>query len=509
MEFDETRPIYIDAGTSHYAGPGGDVVGDMQQPYDSQRANEHNDYAGSAEAIPEPYSFGATVPRTIRITSDVVAMPDVVSARDAAERPSDHALIEPRPYDEEPAGSQLRLGNLGHELAHADGAFRRVVAEDAERSTYNEGSIERQAHDIAVGISLERTREALRESLIPHVHGPLIDEHLGIRGTDSIVPARLRVMHAQAERTAGQRLSFTTWMADHASDEQLLDVLRWHDSYLTDLDNDPAFQNRVASARQGVVEGITLSIDSSDLHPDIMLTEADVQAVDIFHGSPLSPFMAQARGYVDQRLPHRIQVRDDFTDYDLFHELFHSRFGGLDNTVDEGVTDILATEAYNRIHPEAEHNHLDESVYSLHIAVAGAYQRLSGGRLNTRELSRLYAGPDGGQNAEALMDSIDQAVGMSVTWPLLECKHRIAQRAREMNYSPAEVQTIALNSLVQLANIMADAIWDNGQQVAYTAQQYSSRFDAPEIQANYSETLIELARSFTPRLRDLNRTIVV
>jgi len=72
------------------------------------------------------------------------------------------------------------------------------------------------------------------------------------------LPALFQDLHKQAEQEYGDELPFLTWMADHATDEQLLNVWQWHDAYLDNLDTDSTFQERIHSIKSRHLEGFSM-----------------------------------------------------------------------------------------------------------------------------------------------------------------------------------------------------------------------------------------------------------
>lgn len=233
---------------------------------------------------------------------------------------------------------------------------------------------------------LDQSREIIKNNIVEGIDDVAVDVRMGLRADDCILPPLFQELHRRAEEKVGGEITFLKWMTDHATNEQLTNVWQWHDKYLSDLDNDPAFQERVSSIKAGYVEGSKQAIAAGALHPDIAVHEPKMEAIHVVHGSPFSPVLANANAYVDRKIGV-VQMREGIDDFMLYHEITHL-FGGMQFEFDEGITDLVAAEVYNRVHPEDGHVDPRSSVYADQIATLEAIDRMSGGQAGLYELSR-------------------------------------------------------------------------------------------------------------------------
>ena len=235
---------------------------------------------------------------------------------------------------------------------------------------------------------LDTSRMVIRGGILWGVDDVAVDNYLGIRAEASILPGFLCGLHKQAEQKLGHELSFLAWMSHKptsrepygASDDQLLNVWQWHDQYLAGRNNDPAFRERIIALREGYMRGLTAAIQAKDLHPSLGSEPADINRIMVVHGSPFSPILAFAKGYADKH-GQEVQVRQDVTDYEMYHEVTHMLNGGLVGELDEGATDMIATTIYNHAHPVEERVAIEDSVYFDQVAVLQSIGRMTDGEV--------------------------------------------------------------------------------------------------------------------------------
>jgi len=92
-----------------------------------------------------------------------------------------------------------------------------------------------------------------------------------------------------------------------------------------------------------------------------------IDSMTITHGSPFSPTLAIAEAYADKER-NSIQIREGARDIVLHHEMTHILSKGLYFTFDEGATDLVTAEIYNRSYPDREKFDPRSSVYSDQVA---------------------------------------------------------------------------------------------------------------------------------------------
>jgi hypothetical protein len=341
-------------------------------------------------------------------------------------------------------------------------------------------------HGEFIAQELSQSRELIRGSVIEGVDDVDVDRHLGLRTDDCMLPPLFQELHRRAEAETGDEVTFLKWMTDHATDEQLLNVWQWHDHYLSRLDNDPAFQERVSSIKAGYAEGSGLAIEAGALHPDLSVQEPTMSIIDVVHGSPFSPILAAANAYAD-KTSGVVQMREGAGDYTLYHEVTHLLTGGVNFEFDEGITDLVTAEVYNRVHPEQERVDPRGSVYADQIVTLDALNRMSGGRVGLRELSRVYAGPDGFQNTLGFIARIDEVVGLPVTLPLLKSARELFARNAGI-YGGGAVRSAVQLHMRQQAEFLADMMFDSeGNKVAGTIPELLARIVSEDTAAKYSQ----------------------
>lgn len=304
----------------------------------------------------------------------------------------------------DPHAHEGQLVVLGRNVLERIGIHTRKKPYALERPYLQESQARKTE---SISRELEATRNALRENIIQGVDDVAIDEYLGLRTPEaSILPSFIASLHEEAEKEKGQTLSFTEWMSEIATNEQLLNVLQWHDTYLEELDNDPEFLERVAQIKSDYMAGTTKAIEEGKLHPSVARDPADLDAFTVRHASPLSPVMAEAsvgKGVV--------QVRPDFSDFTLYHEFTHP-LGGFNFMTDEGATDEIAKIIFES---NPHFNASDTSpihVYQEQSETLSILERLSDGELTLYRISKLYANSsDRNENMAELIDTVDTKLG--------------------------------------------------------------------------------------------------
>lgn len=169
----------------------------------------------------------------------------------------------------------------------------------------------------------------------------------------------------------------------------------------------------MASIKAGYMEGSQKAISEGTLHPDIAVDKPTMESIRFVHGSPFSPLLTNMHAYADRKTGV-VQLREGTSDFVLYHETTHLLSGGMLFEFDEGITDLVAAEVYNRSHPE--HDQVDPRglVYGDQIATLDAVNRMTGGTLGLRELSQDYAGPDLYENTHSFVVRADGAIGLPV-----------------------------------------------------------------------------------------------
>jgi hypothetical protein len=298
--------------------------------------------------------------------------------------------------------------------------FGRELMERAGLRTPNEPQLvdrpfleaDQAARREAVHEELTASRDLLRDRINPGIDGLVIDEYLGLRENhQTLLPDHFKHVHQQAEADTGRRLSFTEWMSDHATDDQLLNVWQWHDHYLRTLDEAPEYQSQIERVTQGYADGVDAAIADGTLHPS-MRHEGNGDGVTIRHGSPFSPLMAVGYAYVDPDL-RTIYTRQGVTDYSMFHERTHLE-GGLGSTFDEGATELITYAVYSRSGTVAEPYGIEGSAYRDNIATLVSLDMMTGRHVGLYGISEFYAGPYRQANAAAFAIHVDDEIGLPV-----------------------------------------------------------------------------------------------
>jgi hypothetical protein len=209
-----------------------------------------------------------------------------------------------------------------------------------------------------------------------------------------------------------------------------------------------------------------------------------LENVRIVHGSPFSPVLATAHAYIDENT-NTIQIREQIDDIRLFHETTHILWGGLPFALDEGATDMITAEIYNRVHPEAPY-YLMDSAYLDQIDTIQALSLMIGSQLGLRELSFYYAGADTIENTLWLADHIDEALAMPITVPLIQASQEFIQE-HILHGDGAVLRKAAELFLKHQVMLLREVLFDKaGNQVASTADEAAARLLTPAIISKYS-----------------------
>lgn len=387
------------------------------------------------------------------------------------------SMLEEQPLQHH--AKESRLARLGRSFL-----AKRGYAAPLPANHVAEQSADQSMHKESIASELKASREFIKNGIIEGIDDLAVDVRLGMRTDDCILPPFLQELHRQAEAEAGTAVPFLEWMTDSATDEQLLNVWQWHDSYLDKLDNDPAFQERITLLKQGYAEGSQLATTEGPLHPDIATQEAELEEIRIVHGSPFSPVLATAQAYIE---PHTdvVQILAGASDFTLYHEMTHVRYGGLGFGFDEGMTEVIAAEIYNRSHPKEEHVDVRKEVYSGEIAMHDAIARMTEGKVGLYETSGAYAGSSRSKNIDVLIAQIDDAIGLPIIRPVLAAAQTImeANMARLPSHAAG---ALARNFLQLQTELFAAAMLDDhGNKVATTIPEIIARMFSTEIMGKY------------------------
>jgi len=262
---------------------------------------------------------------------------------------------------------------------------------------------------------LDRTRDKLRRTILNTVDEQVIDTYIGVRtdDPDSILPSTLKIAHRQAENTAGESITFSRWMADYASDEELLNVWQWHKDYLNSRDNDPEFIARIQNVKAGYLVGLEAAIAAGEIDPAMRMTTEQIDSIRIQHSSPFSPITAYAHAHADTTL-RSIRLRHATNDFSIYHEIAHLRGGGLGRLHEEGAAELIATIIYNYSHSAEEQIDPTNSVYTPLVQSLASIERLTEGNMNLRQISAISAGPSERQNFLVFATQVDTFIELAL-----------------------------------------------------------------------------------------------
>jgi hypothetical protein len=409
---------------------------------------------------------------------------------------------QPQPRFTRASDIDLRRHNLSKALASPTGAARYVVgAEDrrVEELLDERPHPENQQRQSEIIDELDASREQIMDGIVKGVDDVAIDARLGLRTDDSVLPPIFRELHRQAEEDAGHEITFLKWMTDYASNTHLLNVWQWHDHHLSKLDDDPAFQEQISLVKTEYTEGSQKAIDAGALHPDIAVQKPEMDAVSVVHGSPFSPTLANAYAF-GNRDTSEIQVREGVSDILLYHEVTHLLNGGLISEFDEAATDLIAGTVYNHSNPEREHVDPSNLVYPDQAASLAAIERMTGGKMNLYELSRIYSGPDHWTNTIHFGLQVDEAVGLPITLPLVESSREIMDKMVD-NFDGATVPRAAQLLVRVQTEFLAAMMFDNkGNKVASTVHELANRMLSPGTLAKYDIEEIHIGLSILAKV---------
>lgn len=316
----------------------------------------------------------------------------------------------------EPYANQSRLASIARRVLTATTRYQPKEPEPIPRPFLDESQARQQAR---ITEELNHSRELLRRNLLFGVDDIVVDQFLGLRAEESILPNTIRQAHRQAEAAQEKEISFLSWMADIATDEQLINVWQWHDAYLRERDEDPEFQERIARIKAEYGQGLEKAIAAGLLPPEVAIDKVQLDSLSFRHGSPFSPVLASAQAYVDHDV-REIQLREGTNDFTLYHEISHTLTGGLHPAFDEGLTDMMAATIYNGVREDAR-DHVDphEHAYADQIATLEALGRIIGSPSVMYEFAQVGSGSDKIYNSVALLRHVDAKIGLPLMSGLL------------------------------------------------------------------------------------------
>jgi hypothetical protein len=387
----------------------------------------------------------------------------------------------------DPYAGQPRVLALGRGMLAKAGLFITKPPQIVERPGLREAQAARKNH---IESRLDDSREAIRSGTVFGVDDVVVDTYLGLREESSLLPDFFRQLHRQTEEKKGKKLSFLEWMADHADNEQLLNVWQWHDSYLQKLDSDPAFQEKVANVKQAYSRGISAAVVSGELHPYMHVTGEDVEAMDVVHASPLSSLTAIAFASADQTL-NKVFVRGDIDEAKLFHEMTHLAKPGFHSVFTEGATELITSVIYNNAYPGNELYDLEHSPYEEQMDVLASFDRLAEGRLGVHELSRLYAGDNRNFNTVNLVAEADAGLAAPVCLYALQRVYAKTQDAGDI-FTEAEIIHATQYLLRSWVSVLEDAYFDDhGKRMHYDADSLLERLLSSDILRRHEQSSVD------------------
>lgn len=333
---------------------------------------------------------------------------------------------------------------------------------------------------------LQISRELIKRGIVNGIDDVAVDTRLGVRSDECMLPPSLQDLLREAEEEVGHEVTFLNWMTDHATDAQLTKVWQWHDEYLTSLDNDPDFQERVTTLKAAYRQGLEDAIAEGTLHPNMAIGKSRIASAYVTHGSPFSPLLAYSHAYVDA---NTIQVRKDVTDATLYHEMTHL-LTDVSAFELEGVADLIAGEIYNRSNSEQAPIDPRRSIYADQIAAFDALGRMAEGRVGLYELSHAFAAPDMSTCAAQLAIYFDKAIGLPLTFPFLNSSLEQVERLAT-THDGGVARGVAQKMMRIQAEFLAAMMLDGeGNKIARTAQALLERMVSDDIRSIYHATVI-------------------
>ncbi len=355
-----------------------------------------------------------------------------------------HELLDEPPqidtYDHMP-----RSKKIGRKLIETTGLAKNLPPYTPERPGLEQSQYEKNK-DIA--IELEVVRSLLHDNLTEEDNQKM-DLFLGIVADDTkatILPNSLKTFFEQGRKDFGDDLTFLGWATNHASDEQLLNILQWNDDYLRSLDEADEFKERATKLKDEYRQGLDSAIKKGLLHPSLAASASEMNKIPIRHASPLSPIIAEAHGYIDTT-SKAVHVRPHENDFTFYHELTHLRGSGFVSELEEGRTDLIAEAIYNEVYDEPLPQ--EELVpYAHQIGTLAALERLVGEKANLFQLSKLSSEDDATDNTLALLHQVDDSLG----FPLLEAA---ILHARQLPYDDGGKDFFINNSIVAVEILLS------------------------------------------------------
>lgn len=387
-----------------------------------------------------------------------------------------------------------KMREYGHRMLAAVGIVEPKKPQVIERPWLARSQASREEH---IKSLLDESRERLRAGTVFGVDDIEVDAYLGLRAEEnqSILPPIFRRWHAKAEEASGRQLSFLEWMTDHATDEQLLNVWQWHDSYLQRLDSEPRFQEMVAKVKRDYVRGVKRAVKDGRLDPAVLESLnalGGLDGVTITHASPFTAYTATTRARVD-RENRRVTVSGAVDEKHLFHELTHVLQGGFLSLLNEGYTELVTAEIYNHAQRKKAKYDLEHSVYKDQIALCRILERLTHGVLDIREMSRIGTGDNPAVNSVRATLAVDERLGMPLFLYAVKDANEV-QAAAAAKYTGIDALYGASRLLRNCMEVIEDAYVDErGRRLQHNAKSLLNTLLSDRILNKHDPIAIEAA----------------
>lgn len=159
----------------------------------------------------------------------------------------------------------------------------------------------------------------------------------------------LQQTRVEADRP-GEAFSWVKWLSAEATDEQLMDFLKWHNSHIEAQQQSEAFQEMVERERAQYIDTIRKGVEAGKLHPDALTYAIPrAQSMRVVVGDFFDTHI-QGRGAYHWRGTDFIVIAPDTPQASLQeslsqsfgHEMNHAVLGSLTpNILDEALTEFI------------------------------------------------------------------------------------------------------------------------------------------------------------------------
>jgi|GEM_PF-3378849 len=148
-----------------------------------------------------------------------------------------------------------------------------------------------------------------------------------------------------ADITGSEKKPWMDWLVEDATDDQLLNVMQWHNDRIKKYNTDPQIQAEVESRRAEYIKGWQALVEQGYVHPDTAFKINRVKTADIYAADPLKLHFDRIRGEAFPKGNYVVLLPEVMTNTEhktFEHELSHLLFTVSEQWAEEVGCDYFA-----------------------------------------------------------------------------------------------------------------------------------------------------------------------